>query len=94
MHFLLEIRNEKKKSFKKYFVVVVQLLSRVRLCDLWTVACQAPVSFTISQSLLKFLSTESVTLSAHPILCCPLLPLPSVLPGIPPSLVCVCVFSL
>ena len=34
----------------------VQSFSRVRLfVTLWTAACQAPLSFTISQSLLKFL---------------------------------------
>ena len=35
-------------------------------------AHQASLSFTVSQSLLKFMSTESVTLSNHFILCCPL----------------------
>ena len=44
----------------------------------WTGACQASLSFTISQSLFKFMSTESVTLSNHLILCHPLLLLPSV----------------
>ena len=34
----------------------------------WTAACQAPLSFIISWSLLKFVSTESVTLSHHLIL--------------------------
>ena len=38
---------------------------------LWTVAHQAPVSSTISHSLLKFMSTESVMLSNHFILCHP-----------------------
>ena len=38
----------------------------------WTVACQAPLSFTVSWSLLKFLSIELVMLSNHLILCCPL----------------------
>ena len=41
-------------------VVVVHLLSRVLLfATLWTATCQAPLSFTISWSLLKFMSTES-----------------------------------
>ena len=44
----------------------------------WTVAHQAPPYFAISQSLLKFLSTESVMLSNNLILCSPLLLLPSV----------------
>ena len=43
----------------------------------WTTAGQAPLSTTISQSLLKFMSIESVTLSNHLILCHPLLLLPS-----------------
>ena len=37
-----------------------------------TAACQASLSFTISQSLLKFISIESVMLSNRLILCCPL----------------------
>ena len=39
----------------------------------WTSAHQAPMSSTISQSLLKFMSIESVMPSSHLILCCPLL---------------------
>ena len=61
------------------FVVVVQLLSHVQLfVNLWTVALQAYLSFTISQSLFKLMSIESVILSNHLILCHPLLLLPSV----------------
>ena len=41
-------------------------------------ACQAFLSFTVSLSLLKLMSTESVMPSNHLILCCPLL-LPSIL---------------
>ena len=37
-----------------------------------------PLSSTFSQSLLKSMSTESVMLSNHLILCCPLLLLPSI----------------
>ena len=47
----------------------------------WTVARQASLSFTITQSLLKLMSIESVMLSNHLILCCPLLLLPSVFPS-------------
>ena len=47
-----------------------------------TVALQAPLSFSISQSLLKLMSIELVMLSNHLIHCCPLLLLPSVFPGI------------
>ena len=38
----------------------------------WTAACQAPLSFTISGSLLKFMCIELVMQSNHLILCCPL----------------------
>ena len=44
----------------------------------WTAAHQASLSFTISQSLLKFIFIESVMLSNHLILCHPLLLLPSI----------------
>ena len=47
-----------------------------------TIACQAPLSSTISQSLLKLISTESVTLSNHLTLCHPLLLLPSIFSSI------------
>ena len=47
-----------------------------------TAAHQASLSFTISRSLLKFMSIESVMLSHHLILCCPLLLLASILPSI------------
>ena len=64
-----------------YCIVVVQSLSRVwLLATPLTAAHQAPLSFTVSQSLLKFMSIESVMLSNHPILCCPLLLLPSIFP--------------
>ena len=45
-----------------------------------TVACQAHLSFTFSQSLLIFMSIESVMLSNHLIFCHPLLLLPSIFP--------------
>ena len=43
---------------------------------------QASPSFTISRSLPKFMSIESVLPSNHLILCCPLLLLPSIFPSI------------
>ena len=47
-------------------VVVVQLLSHVQLFGTpWTAACQASLSFTISQSLLRFMSIKSVMPSYH-----------------------------
>ena len=47
-----------------------------------TAAHQAALPFTVSQSLLKFLSIESVMTSNHFILCHPLLLLPSIFPHI------------
>ena len=62
-------------------LVVVQSLSRVQLfVTPWTAAPQAPLSFTISQSLPKFMSIESVMLSNSLILCCSLPLLPSIFP--------------
>ena len=63
-------------------LTVVHLLSCVWLfVTPWTAACQASLSFTISQSLLKLMSIESMVASNHLILCHPLL-LPSILPSI------------
>ena len=46
---------------------VVQLLSCVKFfVTSWTAACQASLSFTVSQSLLKLMSVESVMPSYHP----------------------------
>ena len=61
----------------------VQSLTRVRLfATPRTVAHQAPLSSTTSRSLLKFMFIESVMLSNHLILCCPLLLLSWVFPSI------------
>ena len=64
------------------FVVVVQLLSHVQLCD--PVDCSMPglPDFTISQSLLKLMSVESVMPSNHLIPCHPLPLLTSIFPSI------------
>ena len=48
----------------------------------WTAARQASLPFTISQSLLKLMSKESVMPSNHLLFCHPLLLLPSVFPSI------------
>ena len=60
------------------FISLVQPLSRVRLCNPMTAGHQASLSITISWSLLKLMSIESVMPSNHLILCCPLLLLPSI----------------
>ena len=65
----------------KNIVLVVQSLSHVwPFAAPWTAARQASLSFTISWSLLKLTSIESVMASNHLIQCCPLLLLPSVFP--------------
>ena len=48
----------------------------------WTAARQASLSFSISQSRLKFMSNESVMISNHLLLCCSPLLLPSIFPNI------------
>ena len=48
----------------------------------WTAACQAYLSFIISESLLKLMSIEMVMSSNHLILCYPLLLPPSFFPNI------------
>ena len=59
----------------------VQSLSHIRLfVTPWTAAYQASLSITISWSLLKLMSTESVIPSNHLTHCYPLLLLPSVFP--------------
>ena len=77
------IFQEKSHKFLKLFVVVVQSLSLTQLfVTPWTAAHQAFLSFTISQSLLKLLSFDSVIPSNHIILCHSLLLLPSIIPNI------------
>ena len=63
----------------------VQLLSHVWLfatCEVQASVCQAPLSSTVSQNLLRFMSVESVILSNHLGLCCCLLSVPSIFPSI------------
>ena len=61
---------------------VVHLPSHVQLVvTLWTAACQASLSLTISQTLLKIMCIESVMPSNHLILCRPF-HLPSIFPSI------------
>ena len=53
------------------FVVVVELLICVQIfATPWTAAHQVSLSVTISLSLLRFMSIESMMLSNHLILCC------------------------
>ena len=65
-----------------YMFSSVQSLSCVQLfATPWTAACQASLSITNSQSLLKLMSIESVMPSNHLILCHPLLLPASIFPG-------------
>ena len=48
----------------------------------WTAARQASLCITNSRSLLKLMSIELVMPSNHFVLCCHLLPLPSIFPSI------------
>ena len=62
---------------------VVQSLSHVQpFVNPWTTAYQASLCFTISRSLLKLMSIESMMPSNHLIICHPLLLLPSSFPSI------------
>ena len=64
-------------------VIAAQSLSCVQLFAIpWSAACQVSLSFTISWSMLKFMSIESVMPSNHLVLCHPLLLLPSIFPSI------------
>ena len=61
----------------------IQLLCHVQLFVIqWTAAHQAPLCFTVSQSLPRFMSTELVMISNYLILCHPLLLLPRIFPNI------------
>ena len=61
-------------------MVVIHSLGCVQLfVTPWTAACQASLSFTISRSLIKLMSIESVMPSSHLIL---LFFLPSIFPSI------------
>ena len=63
--------------------VVIQWLSCVWLfATPWAAAWQTSLSFTISKSLLKLMSTVSVMPSNRLIFCHPLLLLPSIFPSI------------
>ena len=75
--------NQYSDILVNYYIVAVQSLSHVWLfATPWTAAFQTSLSFTISQSLIKLMSIESVMLSNHLILCFLFLLLSSVFPSI------------
>ena len=76
------LKHRKVSCTLKYCIFVVQLLSHAQLfVTPWTAAPQVSLSFAISQSLLKFMSTDLMMPSNRLILCHPLL-LPSIFPSI------------
>ena len=73
-------RQSIKTGLMEWQFSSVQSLSHVWLfATPWTAACQASLSISDSQHLLKLMSIESVMLPNHLSLCCPLLLLPSIL---------------
>ena len=83
----LQLGTEHSTGIRNAVVVVVvvdvESLSGVRLfATPWTSAYQASLSFTVSQSLLKLMSIESVMPFNLLIVCRPLLLLSSVFPSI------------
>ena len=83
MCFLFLLMTSQLSIYRNTSINSVQLLRSVRFfLTQWTAACQASLSITNSCSLLKLTSDESVMLSNNPILCCPLLLLPSTFPSI------------
>ena len=71
------------RGAQTYVFVVAHSLGHVHLfATPWTSARHFSLSFTISRSLLKVMSIESVMPSNHLILCCPLLLLPLIFPSI------------
>ena len=81
-------RNWMSNAFLVGIVVVYSLNCEQLFATPWTAAHQASLSFTISQSLLKFkfkfkfTSIESLMPSNHLIFCCPFLLPPSIFPSI------------
>ena len=82
------VKKQNKPQQQSYTLLrvtigVVQLLSHIQLFAApWPAACQTSLSFTISRSLLRLMSVESVIPSNHLILCFCLLLLPSIFPSI------------
>ena len=75
---LLNNQQQENVQFRSF-----QSLSHVQLfATPWTAACQASLSITSSQSLLKLMSIESLMPSNYLILCHPLLLPPSIFPSI------------
>ena len=68
-------------SYKRIYICCCSVAQSLNLYDPVTAACQASLSLTISQSLLRLMSVKLMMLSNHLILYCPLLLLPSIFPS-------------
>ena len=91
---LLNVKKESQKAVLKLSIQKMKIMpsdpirfssvtqSSLTLCDPWTAACQASLSITKCQGLLKLMSLESGIPSTHLILCLPLLLYPSMFPSI------------
>ena len=73
--------EERKLSSHALICCCLVTQSCMTLCNPWTAAHHASLSFTIPQSLLKLMSIESVMPSNYLVLCHPLLLLPSIFPN-------------
>ena len=85
--FILIPKEDNAKECSNYHTVA--LISVQFSCSVvsdsvtpWAAACQAYLSITNSWSLLKLMSIESMVPSNHLSLCCLLILLPSIFPGI------------
>ena len=82
-NFILNFLVARQHSKTKLIFNSVQSLSHVLLFETpWTAACQASLSITNSQSLLKLMSIELVIPSNYLILCHPLLLQSSIFPSV------------
>ena len=83
LYSIFHFKHRKGESFSiKGYCCCSLAKSCPTICDSWTATCQASQSFTISWSLLKLTSIESVMPSNYLILCHSLLLLPSIFPSI------------
>ena len=83
----IDLQEKKLRTNTRGWYYFIEQISSVTqscptLCDPMDCSLLGSLSITNSQSLLKLMSIESVMLSNHLILCCPLLLLPSIFPSI------------
>ena len=79
---ILGLTSREEIGNRKYLSSCCSVTQCLALVTPWTAARQASLSFTIFQSLLKFMSIQSMMPSNHLILCRPLLLMPSIFASI------------